>query len=50
MTKSATKIKRIQLIDDMNLLVLLNFKNEIIVVDLLSNKVIQKLQVALADC
>ena len=43
---NATKIKQMQLIDVMNLLVLLNYKNELLAVDLIANKIIQKKQVA----
>lgn len=39
---NATKIRQIQLIDLMNLLVLLNYKNQLITVDLTTNKIIQK--------
>lgn len=41
---NATKVKAIQLIDLMNLLVILNYKNEMLVVDLISNKVPKKKQ------
>ena len=43
---NATKIKQMQLIDLMNLLVLLNYKNELLAIDLLSNRIVQKKQVS----
>lgn len=43
---NATRIKVIQLIDLMNILVILNYRNEMIAVELTSNKIIQKRQLS----
>lgn len=43
---NATKIKVIQLIDTMNILVILNYRNEMLAVELNSNKIIQKKQLS----